>query len=78
MEGPSRGGADDRDRREGDARDGRVLVRVRVRARARATATARARARAYPNPNPNQVEFDDVISGIDAGYDATEVEFEVC
>ena len=27
---------------------------------------------------PETVEFDDVISGIDAGYDATEVEFEVC
>ena len=26
---------------------------------------------------PESVEFDDVISGIDAGYDATEVEFEV-
>ena len=26
---------------------------------------------------PDSVEFDDVISGIDAGYDATEVEFEV-
>ena len=26
---------------------------------------------------PETVEFDDVISGIDAGYDATEVEFEV-
>jgi len=32
-----------------------------------------AKSKPKPKPNPNQVEFDDVISALDAGYDATEV-----
>jgi hypothetical protein len=32
-----------------------------------------AKPKPKPKPNPNQVEFDDVISALDAGYDATEV-----